>query len=253
MSGVVTAIFRYPVKGLSADPLERIEVAAGETLPFDRAWAIENGLSRFDPENPRHLPKICFLMLMRDERLAALEARFDAESQRLTLLRGGRQVATGLLRERSGRQILEQFLSAFMAESLRGPPRIVAAPGHSFTDTAAKLVHLVNLRTVQTLERTIGRPVDPLRFRPNLVIDGPDAHAELDWIGREIAIGSVRLKVTERTGRCAATNVDPSTGARDMDIPAIIQRKWGHTDVGVYAEILSPGPLSIGDAVSVST
>ena len=90
MTGVVTNIYRYPVKGLSPDPLASVTVEAGGTLPFDRAWAIENGPSRFDPDDPRPVPDISFLILMRDERLAALEARFDDEAQRLTLLRGGR-------------------------------------------------------------------------------------------------------------------------------------------------------------------
>jgi uncharacterized protein YcbX len=66
----LASLYRYPVKGLTPEPLERAILVAGETLPCDRAWAIENGPGRFDPSQPRHLPKINFLMLMRDERLA---------------------------------------------------------------------------------------------------------------------------------------------------------------------------------------
>lgn len=251
MAGVVTGLFRYPVKGLSADPLSSVALTPGGTMPYDRAWAIENGPGRFDPDAPRHLPKINFLMLMRDERLATLVARFDPETERLSLLRNGRQVASGLLATRSGRQIIEQFLAAYMAASLRGPPRIVSAPGHSFSDVAAKRLHVINLATVRDLERIVGRPVDPIRFRPNLIVDGPAPWAEFDWVGREIAAGPVRLKVWKRTDRCAATNVDPRTGARDMDIPATLQRQWGHTDFGVYAEVLSPGTLSLGDPLTL--
>lgn len=247
MTGTLTAIYRYPVKGLSADPLERVAVSPGGTLPFDRAWAIENGPGRFDPENPCHLPKVTFLMLMRDERLATLETRFEEESRRLVLLRGGRQVAGGDLTTRSGRQVIEPFLAAYMKSSLRGPPRIVSAPGHSFSDVAAKVVHVVNLASVRELARAMGRPIHPLRFRPNLIVDVPEPWAELGWVGREIGIGPIRLKVTKRTTRCAATNVDPETGARDMDIPAVLQRKWGHIDFGVYAEVLTAGELAVGD------
>lgn len=251
MTGTLTTgIYRYPVKGLSADPLERVAVAPGETLPFDRAWAIENGPGRFDPENPCHLPKVSFLMLMRDERLASLEARFEEESCRLALLRGGRQAAGGDLTTRSGRQIIEQFLAAYMKASLRGPPRIVSAPGHSFSDTAAKVLHVINLASVRELARIMGRPVDPLRFRPNLIVDGLEPWAEFGWVGHEISVGPVRLKVTKRTDRCAATNVDPATGARDMDIPAVLQREWGHIDFGVYAEVLTAGELAIGDPLT---
>lgn len=247
MTGVVTGLFRYPVKGLSAEPLQRVALSAGETFPYDRAWAIENGPSRFDPENPRPVPDISFLILMRDERLAALEARFEEETQRLVLLRGGRQVASGQLSTQSGRQIIEQFFAAFMADRLRGRPKIVSAPGHSFMESGDKRVHIINLATLRELERVIGRPVDPLRFRPNIIVDGATPWAEFDWIGNEISAGPVRFKVAERTDRCAATNVDPRTAARDMDIPAALKREWRHSDFGVYAEILSSGELSIGD------
>jgi uncharacterized protein YcbX len=250
MPGVVTGLFRYPVKGLSATPLERVAVSAGETFPFDRAWAIENGPSRFDPDNPRPVPDISFLILMRDERLAALQARFEAETQRLVLLRGGRQVASGQLSTQSGRQILEQFFAAFMADQLRGRPKIVSAPGHTFVETGDKVVHIVNMATVRELERAIERPIDPLRFRPNIIIDGIEPWAEFEWLEKEIAVGTIKLKALEKAVRCAATNVDPQTGARDMDIPATLRRKWGHTDFGIYATILNDGELAIGAPIS---
>jgi uncharacterized protein YcbX len=60
----------------------------------------------------------------------------------------------------------------------------------------------------------------------------------------------VRLAVRERTDRCAATNVDPATGVRDMDIPALLMRKWRHVAVGVYAEVVAGGDLAVGDAVA---
>ena len=71
-SATVRAIYRYPVKGLSPEALDRVAVRPGETLPADRLYAIENGPSGFDPAAPAHLHKIQFLMLMRNERLASL-------------------------------------------------------------------------------------------------------------------------------------------------------------------------------------
>lgn len=251
MSGVVTGLFRYPVKGLSAEPMQRVAVTAGGAFPYDRAWAIENGPSRFDPADPKPVPDISFLILMRDERLATLQTRFEEETERLVILRGGRQVAAGQLSSPVGRQILEQFFAAYMADRLRGRPKIVGVPGYSITEGGIPAVHIVNLAAVRDLERLMGRPIDPIRFRPNIVIDGPEPWSELGWVGREISIGEVRLKVIERTARCAATNVDPATGARDMDIPAVLRRALGHIDFGVYATIESGGTLAVGDAVTL--
>jgi hypothetical protein len=250
-TATLAALYRYPVKGMTPEPLQSVRLAAGETLPFDRSFAIENGPGRFDPDAPRHLPKITFLMLMRDERLATLEARFDDASETLTILRAGKQVARGQLSTRIGRQMIEQFLAAYMKDSLRGAPRIVSAPGHSFSDVAAKCVHIVNLASVRDLERLAGRPVSPLRFRPNLVVDGLPAWSEFSLVEREIAVGGVRLAVFKRTERCAATNVDPATGARDMAIPAVLQRNLGHTDFGIYARVVTDGVVRVGDSVVV--
>lgn len=245
----VVSLYRYPVKGMTAEALDRVAVEPGQTLPFDRAYAIENGPGRFDPDAPRHLPKICFLMLMRDERLATLASHLDVGTETLTIRRDGRQVARGDLRTPIGRQMIEQFLAAYMKDSLRGPPKVVRAPGHSFSDVAAKCVHIINLASVRELERAVGRPVHPLRFRANVYVDGVPPWEEFRWLGGTITIGSVSLAVNKRTTRCEATNVDPENAQRDMSIPATLQRTWGHTDFGVYAKFKTAGELAIGDAV----
>lgn len=242
----LSALYRYPVKGLTPEPLQRVSLAVGETLPFDRAWAIENGRGRFDPAAPRHLPKINFLMLMRDERLATLETRFEDETETLTIQRDGKQVARGQLTTPLGRQLIEQFVAAYMQSELRGAPKIVHAAGHSFSDVAAKCVHIVNLASVRELERVSGRPVDPLRFRANLYLDGVAPWVEFGWLDKELGVGPARLAVFARTQRCEATYVDPATGARDMAIPAHLTRTWGHQDFGIYAKVVTGGEISVG-------
>ena len=246
----IASLYRYPVKGLSPEPLQSVELKSGETLPFDRAYAIENGPGRFDVNAPRHLPKINFLMLMRDERLATLRSMFDDASETLTISRDGKQVARGQLTTPLGRQLIEQFLAAYMKTELRGPPKIVQAPGHSFSDMAAKCVHIINLASVREVERIIGRPVDPLRFRANLYLDGMEPWSEFGWLDREISVGPTKLAVFARTQRCEATNVDPATGARDMAIPAHLMRAWGHQDFGVYAKVVKGGEIAIDAPVT---
>jgi uncharacterized protein YcbX len=245
----IAAIYRYPVKGLSPEPMSSVRVTPGQTLPFDRAYAIENGPGRFDPTAPRHLPKINFLMLMRDERLATLTTAFDEVDHALTICRDGKQVAKGALSDRIGRQLIEQFLAAYMKDSLRGPPKIVSAPGHSFSDVAAKCIHIVNLNTVRDLARILGRELDPLRFRANVYIEGLAPWSEFDWLDQNVQLGNVSANVFARTKRCEATNVDPATGTRDAAIPAALLRTKGHADLGIYAEIVNVAELRVGDEV----
>lgn len=249
---VVTGLYRYPVKGLTPHPLTTVDVAPGKGLPFDRVYAVENGGGRFDPQAPQHLPKIAFLMLMRDERLATLDARFDTDSHLLTIKRAGKEVARGDLRTRIGCSMIEQFLAAYMAPSLRGAAKIVTAPDHMFSDVATKCLHIVNLATVRAVESVVGKTINPLRFRANVYIDGIEPWAELAWLNRDIRIGEqVQAKVFKRTQRCDATNVDPATGIRDFALPAIIRRTWGHSDLGVYATVETGGRLMTGDRLVV--
>jgi uncharacterized protein YcbX len=136
-----------------------------------------------------------------------------------------------------------------MKAELRGPPKIVHAHGHSFSDVAPKCVHIVNLASVRELERTLGRPVDPLRFRANLYLEGVEPWAELAWMGKDIGIGDARLAVFARTTRCDATNVDPARGVRDLAVPSHLQRTWGHQDFGIYAKVATGGEIAVGAPV----
>jgi hypothetical protein len=247
----VTCLCRYPLKGFTAEEMATVELEAGEGFPFDRIYAVENGRSRFDPAAPRWLPKVSFLMLMRHERLATLKTVFDETGHTLTILRGERQLARGQLTTKLGRQMIEQFLAAYLQTELKGPPRILSAEGHRFTDIAAKAVHLVNLETVRDLGRQMGTHLNPLRFRANLYFDGVAAWEENAWVGRTIAIGEVRLKVFDRTARCAATDVNPETAERGASIPSALEWLYGHNDLGLYARVVSGGRLTRGDALTL--
>jgi uncharacterized protein len=247
----IHAIYRYPVKGLSPEPLSTTTLAIGKTIPADRLYAIENGPSEFDPLVPTYLPKQRFLMLMRNERLASLDSRFDETEHLLSIRQGGREVAKGNLLTAAGRGNIETFFAAFCADELRGPPKILHARDHSFSDVARKVVSIVNLASVAAVESAIGSPVDPLRFRANIYIDGWRAWHEFDLLNREVKIGGdTRLKIVKRIVRCAATCVEPGTGIRDLAIPETLMRSFGHGDCGVYADVVGAGPIAVGDSVS---
>jgi uncharacterized protein YcbX len=247
----IQAIYRYPVKGLSPEPLARTQLEVMETLPADRLYAIENGPSGFEPAAPRHQPKQRYLMLMRNERLARLRTRFQDTSHTLTIEMEGREAARGDLRTSEGRAAIEAFLAGFCAGELRGPPSVLHAPGFSFSDVARKVVSIINLASVAAIEDVVGRPVHPLRFRGNVYVTGWPAWREFDFLGQEITVArGPRLRVIKRIVRCAATNVDPDTGIRDLSIPNTLMRSFGHADCGVYGEVVEGGEIAVGDELS---
>ena len=245
------SIYRYPVKGLSPELLPRAVLTPGKTIPFDRMYAIENGPSGFDPANPAYLPKQRFLMLMRNARLAELRTRFDEQSHLLTIRAENREAARGNLRTVEGRAAVERFFEEHCADELRGPPKVLSAADHSFSDVAKQVVSIINLASVADLENVTGAPVHPLRFRGNLHVEGLPAWREFDLVGSEIAIGeNARLKIVKRIVRCAATEVDPDTGIRDLQIPRALMKAHGHADCGIYGEVIAGGTVAVGDSVT---
>ncbi len=249
--GTIDSLYRYPVKGLSPERLPRTRLVPGATFPADRRYAIENGPSGFDPAAPAYLAKTYFLMLMKNERLARLDTRYDDASHVLTIRYDGQEAARGDLSTAEGRKAIEDFFARYSADDLRGPPKLLQAEGHSFSDVAKKVVSLINLASVAAIETVVGAPVDPLRFRGNIHVSGWPAWAEFDLVGEEIAIGpQARAKVVKRIVRCAATNVDPATGMRDLAIPKSLMQAFGHMDCGIYAEVTVGGDIAAGDEIA---
>jgi uncharacterized protein YcbX len=246
----IASIYRYPVKGLSPEPLPRVTLAAGQTFPADRRYAIENGPTGFDPAAPVWLAKTHYLMLMRNERLAALRSHFDDATHHLTIRERGEMIASENLETAEGRAAIEAFFAERFAGELRGPPKILSGGGYSFSDLAKKVVSIINHGSVKAVEDIVGRPVHPLRFRANLYVRGWPAWHEFDLLGQTLAIGKTRLKVVKRTVRCAAVNVDPETAARDLNIPHTLMQRLGHADCGVYAEVIEGGDIAVGDVIA---
>jgi uncharacterized protein len=250
MSAQIASLYRYPVKGLSPEPLSAVALGIGQTFPADRRYAIENGPSGFDPKAPGWLPKAHFLMLMRNESLAALKTHFDDHAHLLTISKGGSVAARGDLETADGRAAIEQYFTANFASDLKGPPKVLCSEGHSFSDVARKVVSIINLASVAAVENFVDWSVNPSRFRANMYVTGWPAWHEFELLGQTLAIGDVRLKVVKRIQRCAAVNVDPETALRDLEIPSTLQRRLGHADCGVYAEVVAAGTLRIGDEVA---
>jgi uncharacterized protein YcbX len=166
---------------------------------------------------------------------------------------GGKEETRGNLATAEGRAAIESFFTRFSADDLNGPPKVLQAPGFSFSDVAKKVLSVINLASVAELETMLGVPVNPLRFRGNVYVSGWPAWSELDLVGREIAIGATtRLKIVKRIVRCAATNVDPDTGIRDLNLPVTLMRNLGHADCGVYGEVITAGEIADGDEIRIA-
>lgn len=255
----IQSVYRYPIKGLSAEPLERVNVAAGRCLPHDRRFALARASTVIDAAKPEWLPKIRFFMLMRDERLALLHTRFDEATGTVVVEQGGREVLKACIVEADGRKAFESFFTEFLKDNPDGPPRLVELPGRTFADARPKpnastdqYVSLVNLASLRAFEEVAKAPVDPLRFRANVHFDGVPPWEELNWVGREFRLGAARLRIVSPIIRCPATAVNPATAERDLDIPFILVSNYKHNHMGIYAEVLEGGEFGVGSTLAAA-
>ncbi len=256
MNVLIESLQRYPVKGLSGEALASVELRAGNGFPGDRRFGFARPDSGFDPDNPRPLPKTKFYMLARDEALALLDTAFDEETGMLSLScsanHGRFDVNTDL-----GRQQASAFLKAYLELPDNEMPQLFEASPHRFTDVSVdseqmmNAVSLINLDSVAQFSADVSHEIDPGRFRGNIHFSGLPPFAELELIGQELLIGSVRLKVVMRTKRCPATEVNLSTGKRDIKTPKRLLENYQHMNMGVYAEVVEGGTIATGDPIDI--
>lgn len=248
----LTDIYRYPVKGLVGERLDRVALAAGAVVPGDRAFAIAHGASPWNAAEPAWHPKSAFVTLLKTEKLARLSCRYDPDTGHLAVHRDGKRVVGGDMTSPVGRAMIDQFLSAYLDDVVRGPIRLADGGGAALSDVPTPFLSMVNRASVVDLERVTRVPTDPRRFRGNLLIDAAPAWAERSWPGKELRIGDVRLEVVEPINRCGATNVNPDTAARDLNIPLDLNRGFGHVEMGVYVRVIAGGTVAAGDVVRLS-
>ena len=245
---VLTQIYRYPIKGFSAQALSRAELEAKKPFPHDRIFALVRPGAPFDTENPKWGKKGLFVMLMLEEALAQVKTVLDVNTLKLTVTQGNRQLIAANLDNEADRAKIEELVWQ-LVPSLRSAPTLVRSQGGHFMDKPDNVISLINLATVRSLEAQWGVKIDPLRFRANLYIDGASPWEEFDWVGSDIRIGEALFRVDRRNGRCGATNVDPETGRRDLDIPTSLRAAFGHKELGIYLIAREGGAVSVGDSV----
>jgi hypothetical protein len=226
--GRVAALWRYPVKSMAPEALERVEVgwhgvAGDRRWCFVRAEQERNGFPwltiRERPELARHQPRLVD------------PARPD----------------TTAVRVRTPAGVELDVADPALAAQLGAGVRVMKLDRGAF-DTLP--LALISSQTLAGLDALVGRALAVERFRPNILIDGADdvAYPEDAWVGATVRIGALRMRVDKRDQRCVVVNVDPATGARD---PAILRAitQVRQACLGVYGSVVTPGAVGVGDPV----
>ena len=245
---------------MQGEELEAAEITAGGLLGDRRFAVIDSGTGNLaNAKNPRKWPRFYSYRAAYTEPPRAGSA---LPAVRITTPAGASATTDEgelpqLLSEALGREVT---LSPPLPDATAGEYVITddqAAsfdlPSQTFFDSAT--LHLVTTASLDRLRslHPAGR-IEPRRFRPNIVVaTGPDASGfvENDWVGRKIAIGEhVRLRVTMGTDRCNMPTLAQADLPKDSRILRTAAR-YNNAQVGVYAEVISGGPVRRGDPMTV--
>jgi uncharacterized protein YcbX len=247
MAGRIAALYRHPIKGFTPQKVAAAFLETGRAFPGDRLWAVEDGPSGFDPKRPAHISKSRFTVLAKIPEVALARTDYDVDTGVLTASAPGQPEFRGRLAQDDGKTAFTDWLRELLGEEARGPLKVLEAAGHRFLDDPDGHVSIVNLASVRDFEARLGQPVDPLRFRANLYVEGWRPWEENGWVGSEMALGGVRAKVVHTITRCAAPDVDPTSARRDIPVTARLHEFYGHLLCGIYLQVVAPGRVAEGD------
>ena len=228
--GRVLALLRYPVKSMGGDQLSSVTVEQ-TGLVGDREWAVYGTDGKL--ASGKHSRRF-----RRMDPVLGLVATREGDVTVVRLPHGDRVVA--------GQPGADDRLSEHFGE----PVALRRSTEVSHQDAA--VLSLVGTATLVALGRLEGdgRRLDPRHLRANVVVETQVPYVEEAWCGRKVTIGGVRLVVQEPIVRCRMVGVS-QVGLAER--PGMLRAISDHHDLlaGVYADVLAPGTLTVGDEVHV--
>lgn len=248
----------YPVKGLSSTNHTQVAIDAGKAFPSDRIFGLVRFGNSFDPFNPKPLSKEKFWVLAQEQRLAILSTHLNQETFDLTVVYENEAHQVFCLKTDQGKRDFENFIAAFLNLPVDEKPTLYHAKRHRFTDVSVvsdemmNAISLINLGTIRKFEEDTEMMIDPKRFRANIFVDDMPAFSELDMVGKTLKIGEILFEIVMKTKRCAATEVNPNSAERDIKVPYLLRKHYGHFDMGVYMIAKNKGRLFLGDKVEIT-
>ena len=260
MPARVVSLHRYPVKGFPAEEVARAHLEPGAGIPGDRVLAVSDGSA--PPVPDRWNPWSRFFALKKRPDLAAWSVRTDPDGTvALTppVMQDPTAEAVAPIRIDPADAHSRQTSAARIAHHLpdADPAVVQVLTAHSpagpqgMFDSERGHVSLIFLDTVRALSQADGRPVDPARFRGNLLLEGLEPFAEFGLVGAVVQVGGARLLIRQTIERCTATTVRPGAAVRDLNVPRMLATHCGHIHCGLYGEVLTPGAVGPGDALEV--
>ena len=241
----VTHLWRYPIKGHGVEPVSATALTAGETMPWDRVWAIAHSKAKLAAGSTGWARCANFSRGAKSPDLMAIRAETDEASGRVTLSHPRQAAITVDPDEPNDAARLIAWVTP-LANQDRPLPAFVIRAERGMTDSAFPSISILNRAGLFALGERVRKPLAMERFRGNVWLEGLAPFAEFELVGKNIRLGGATVGIRQPITRCMATTVDPDTGVSDTDTLGALRAGWGHENFGVYAEVLDGGPLAVG-------
>ncbi|MEO0380301.1 MAG: MOSC domain-containing protein [Pseudomonadota bacterium] len=247
----VATLWRYPIKSHGRENIDSVELIPGQTMPWDRHWAVTYEATKFDPANPQWEHCRNFMIGSRTPGLVGIWAQLDEDAGQITLRHKDLDEITFAPEDPDDVARFVSWVTPICPAGRAGPNGIVSAPRRGMTDSPHATVSIVNMASHAAVADAMDKPITPERWRGNIFLTDTPAWAEMEWLGRNVRIGDAVLRIRGRIQRCSVTNTNPETGLRDTDTLGTLNAQFGHQDFGVEGEVVKGGRVAVGAKVEV--
>jgi uncharacterized protein len=246
----ISALWRYPVKGFTPEPVTNAKLEAGGFFPFDRLYTFEVGTSGYQADDPKFITKMRYAVLARFSSVARFRTRYDEIKDRFHIDDRAYDLSQPSQRHAACRHLENEILQHDDYDPVAAPLRLLdIRDSHvnrfRFTDCADGFVSFLNLNSVRDLEQRLKLKVDPARFRANIWLEDIAAFEDHAWVGQRFSLGSVVFEGISPIVRCVATHVNTATARRDIDVCSALWEQYGHRELGLYARVVTSGRIEV--------
>ena len=245
----IESLWQYPIKGVGGNAIRRTTLSVGQSLLGDRRYALSAGsLKAAQADDGVWLQKAHFLQLMQTESLAALRCQLDSDI--VTIHGADTDGFEGNLAIPDDRARCQHFIANFLRLSDPSMLRIHQIDKGAFTDQPEPLISIGGSASLAAFAAATHTKIDARRFRLNVIVATTAAFAENQWRGAKLQMGAAVIEIIDDVERCAAINVDPASAIRQPDHLATMRQAFGHSYLGVFGRVITPGTVQCGDKVS---
>jgi len=240
----------HPIKAVGRAELDQVKLVEHQTMQGDRQFAVAHEASKFDSDSTDWAHCSNFIRGAKAPELQAISITNYLQNAMMELKHPDHPPFRFNPYNKDEHAGFINWVAQFVPDNRAQPVALVAAD-RGMTDSDFASISILNLASLDALSQKAGRDMLPERFRGNFWLDGVEAWEERSWIGKTLQIGQAQVIIRENIGRCMATTVDPLTGKQDVNTLDLLENNWGHTEFGVYGEVIKSGVVHKNDGAQI--